>query len=72
MSVILNLEGTTASGAGEYNRLQYINFNGTQYNSPYYWNDELYWNAGNYDTGYNNSNPETYPPNYAINCIIKT
>ena len=64
--------GTTASGAGEYNRLQYIVFNEKQYNSPVYGNDELQWNAGSYNTGYNNSNNETYPPNYAINYIIKT
>ena len=74
-------EGTTASGAGAFNRLQYLVFNGKQYNSPAYGNDQvdmniktLQTNSGVYIAGTTNIFPslETYPCNIAVNYIIKT
>ena len=73
--------GTTASGAGAFNRLQYLVFNGKQYNSPAYGNDEvdmniktLQTNTGVNIAGTTNQFPslETYPCNIAVNYIIKT
>ena len=68
--------GTTASGIGEYNRLQYITFNGQQYNSPPSKNANVTTSPQTLYTGLQNSSApsiiETYPCNYAVNYIIKT
>jgi hypothetical protein len=68
--------GTVGSGAGLYNRLQYIVFNGQTYSATDYGSNSVTTSPQTLYTGLNNtSNPnivETYPCNYAINYIIKT
>ena len=67
--------GTTSSGIGEYNRLQYIMMNAVQYENNQSCPMNIYTDL---QTGVptlnSNSFPseETYPPNFAINYIIKT
>lgn len=68
--------GTTGNGIGEFNRLQYITFNGQQYNSPAGGNANVTTSPQTLYTGLQNTSSatvvETYPANYAINYIIKT
>jgi microcystin-dependent protein len=68
--------GTTATGAGLYNRLQYIVFNGTTESATDYGSNSVTTTPQALYTGLQNSlTPnlvETYPCNYAINYIIKT